>query len=43
VIKNITNPFTVGGTGKFKLATWKGINLLDYNDMFESIGIEERA
>jgi hypothetical protein len=43
VIKNVTNPSTTGGVGFFKLSTWKGINLLDQNDFFATLGIADTA
>lgn len=39
IIKDVTNPSILGGTGNFKLSTWRGINLLDVNDRFPAIGI----
>ena len=39
IIKDVTNPTTTGGTGNFKLSTWRGINPLDNNDRFPAIGI----
>ena len=38
-ISGLTTPKKDGVTGHFKLSTWTGINLLDYNDFFGQIGI----
>ena len=43
ILKSITNPTNNGGSGYFKLATFKGINELDYNDRFGIIGIATEA
>lgn len=39
IVKNVLNPSHTGATGLFKLATYIGINTLDYNDRFGQIGI----
>lgn len=41
IVQNIINPTDVGGTGLFSLATFKGINVLDYHDYFGTVGIVE--
>lgn len=38
-VKGVSNPPKDGVTGYFKLSTWTGINLLDYNDFFGQVGI----
>jgi hypothetical protein len=38
-VNAIKNPATSGSTGYFRVATYKGINLLDYSDMFGIVGI----
>lgn len=43
ILKSITNPTTNAGSGYFKLATYKGINELDYNDRFGIVGIATEA
>lgn len=37
-IHGVTNPASPGGTGHFRLETYIGINLLDYCDMFGTLG-----
>lgn len=38
-VRGVPNPPKDGVTGYFRLATWTGINLLDYNDFFGQVGI----
>lgn len=42
-IKNVKNPTSEGGTGFFRLQTWKGINLIDDNETFARVGIYASA
>jgi hypothetical protein len=42
-VTNITNPTLDGGSGWFRLKTYKGVNLLDWSDMFGIIGIKAEA
>ena len=40
-IKDVENPETKGGTGSFKLSTVRGVNVLDENIIFGTIGIAD--
>ena len=43
ILKDVLNPTKTGGTGNFRLETWKGINPLDKNDRFAAVGIISAA